>query len=63
MARVEPSEEGDAGFGVPVWAALAIVLVLAGLWLIFGWPGLFWPALMLTPVIFAVLMHLCSGRI
>lgn len=56
-------EEGDAGLGAPVWAALAVLLLQVVLWLVFGFSAMFWPSLLLTPLAFVALVRFCSGRI
>lgn len=62
MATDRAEHEGDLGLGAPVYGALAVVLLLAVLWLLFGFSAMFWPALILTPVLFAVIVRFCVGR-
>lgn len=62
MASTDTERAGDLGLGAPVYAALAVVLLLAVLWLAFGFSAMFWPALLLTPVVLVILVRLCAGR-
>lgn len=55
--------EGDAGFGPLFWVALTILLVQVVVWLAFGFSAMFWPALILSPVVFWFLVRICTGRI
>lgn len=63
MAIAESERAGDAGLGAPVYAALAVLLVYVVIWLLFGFAALFWPALILTPVVFLYIARFCAGRI
>lgn len=53
----------NEGLGLVGWVALALIVVMAVSALLFGFSSLFYFAILLVPVIFAVLLQLCAGKV
>ena len=52
----------NEGLGLVGWVALALIVVMAVSALLFGFSSLFYFAILMVPVIFAVLLQLCAGK-
>ena len=53
----------NEGLGLVGWVALGLIVVMAVSALLFGFSSLFYFAILLVPVIFAVLLQLCAGKV
>jgi hypothetical protein len=51
------------GLGLFGWLCLGLVVLMAVSAVVFGFSSLFYFAILLVPVIFAVLINLCAGKL
>jgi hypothetical protein len=53
----------NEGLGLLGWVALGLIALMAVSALLFGFSSLFYFAILLVPVVFAVLLQLCAGKL